>query len=129
MNTANNNDVNRQEVNQPNDRTTFMTDEEKIINKLEADGFTDQFRVEKKLLRSMTDPKKSYKPKEIKAVNFYRYEGISDPDDMSIIYAIETNDGRKGTLVDAYGRYSDEETGTFMQDVEIQKKVSSKWKA
>ncbi|ANE53309.1 hypothetical protein SY85_04075 [Flavisolibacter tropicus] len=106
-----------------------MTDEEKIINKLEADGFTDQFKVEKKLLRSTTDPKKTYKAKEIKAVNFYRYEGNSDPDDMSIIYAIETSDGRKGTLIDAYGRYSDEETGAFMQDVEIQKKVSSKWKA
>jgi hypothetical protein len=128
MNTANNNS-NSQDYNQPNDQTTFMTDEEKIINKLEADGFTDQFRVEKKLLRSTADPKKSYKPKEIKAVNFYRYEGISDPDDMSIIYAIETCDGRKGTLVDAYGRYSDEETSVFMQDVEIQKKVSSKWKA
>ncbi|WP_099459368.1 hypothetical protein [Flavisolibacter tropicus] len=128
MNTANSN-VNNQNVNQPNDRMTFMTDEEKIINKLEADGFTDQFKVEKKLLRSTTDPKKTYKAKEIKAVNFYRYEGNSDPDDMSIIYAIETSDGRKGTLIDAYGRYSDEETGAFMQDVEIQKKVSSKWKA
>jgi hypothetical protein len=127
MNTANNNS-NSQDYNQPNDQTTLMTDEEKIINKLETDGFTDQFRVEKKLLRSTADPKKSYKPKEIKAVNFYRYEGISDPDDMSIIYAIETCDGRKGTLVDAYGRYSDEETSAFMQDVEIQKKVSSKWK-
>ena len=128
MNTANNNS-HSQDYNQANDRNTFMTDEEKIVNKLEAEGFTDQFRVEKKMLRSMADPKKSYKAKEIKAVNFYRYEGISDPDDMSIIYAIETCDGRKGTLIDAYGRYSDEETGAFMQDVEIQKKVSSKWKA
>jgi hypothetical protein len=125
MNTENN-QSNTPDYNEPNDRMTFMTDEEKIINKLEAQGFTDQFKVEKKLLRSMSDPKKTYKPQEIKAVNFYRYEGISDPDDMSIIYAIETCDGRKGTLVDAYGRYSDEDTGAFMQDVEIQKKVSSK---
>lgn len=125
MNTANNN-TNSQDYNEANDRTTFMTDEEKVINKLESEGFTDQFRVEKKLLRSTQDPKKSYKPKEIRAVNFYRYEGISDPDDMSIIYAIETCDGRKGTLVDAYGRYSDEETSAFMRDVEIHKEVSSK---
>lgn len=128
MDTPNSN-VNNQNLNQPNDRMTYMTDEETIITKLEADGFTDQFRVEKKLLRSTADPKKSYKPKEIKAVNFYRYEGNSDPDDMSIIYAIETIDGRKGTLMDAYGNYSDDDTGAFMQDVEIQKKVSSKWKA
>ena len=125
MNTTNNS-TNSQDYNEANDRTTFMTDEEKIVNKLEAEGFTDQFRVEKKLLRSTQDPKKSYKPKEIRAVNFFRYEGISDPDDMSIIYAIETCDGRKGTLIDAYGRYSDEETSAFMRGVEIQKEVSSK---
>ncbi|HYH14855.1 MAG TPA: hypothetical protein VD794_06540 [Flavisolibacter sp.] len=128
MNTANNNSDNSY-YTEGNDRVNFMTDEEKIVNKLEAEGFTDQFRVENKKLKSLTDPKKSYKAKEIKAVNFYRYEGITDPDDMSIIYAIETSDGRKGTLIDAYGRYADEETGAFMQDVEIHKKVSSKWKA
>ena len=128
MDTANNN-LNNENYNQANDRLTFMSDEEKVINRLHADGYTDQFRVEKKQLCSLTDPKKRYKAKEIKAVNFYRYEGISDPDDMSIIYAIETNDGNKGTLIDAYGRYSDEETGAFMQEVEIHKKVSSKWKA
>jgi hypothetical protein len=108
---------------QANDRNTFMTDEEKSLNKLEAEGYTDQFRVEKKMLQSLTDPKKKYKAKDIVVANFYRYEGISDPDDMSIIYAIETCDGRKGTLVDAYGRYSDEDTSAFMKEVEIHKKV------
>ena len=43
---------------------------------------------------------------------------------MSILYAIETADGNKGTLVDAYGLYSDEETGAFMKEVEIHKKVT-----
>ena len=46
---------------------------------------------------------------------------------MSILYAIETVDGQKGTLIDAYGNYSDDATGEFMQDVDINKKVSSKW--
>ncbi|MBD0368348.1 MAG: hypothetical protein ICV53_19865, partial [Flavisolibacter sp.] len=87
----------------------------------------DQFRVEKKYLQSLTDKKKKYKPKDVKAVNFYRFEGISDPDDMSILYAIETCDGRKGTLIDAYGNYSDDDTGAFMQEVDINKKVSSRW--
>jgi hypothetical protein len=58
----------------------------------------------------------------VKAVNFYRFEGISNPDDMSILYAIETSDGRRGTLVDAYGFYSDDETGEFINQVEINKK-------
>jgi hypothetical protein len=43
---------------------------------------------------------------------------------MAILYAIETTDGRKGTLIDAYGYYADEEISAFMQNVEIHKKIS-----
>ena len=46
---------------------------------------------------------------------------------MSILYAIETCDGQKGTLIDAYGSYSDEDTSAFMQDVDIHKKVPAQW--
>jgi len=115
------------EYEQSNDRLTHMTDMEKCVRNLTEKGFTDQFRVEKKVLQSLTDKKKKYKPKDVKAVNFYRFEGNSDPDDMSILYAIETIDGTKGTLVDAYGNYSDDDTGAFMQEVDISKKVSSRW--
>ncbi|WP_207906215.1 hypothetical protein [Flaviaesturariibacter aridisoli] len=108
---------------QANDRNTEMTDMAPLLNKLTLDGYADQFRVEKGKLVSMDD-KKSFKPKDIKAVNFYRFEGISDPEDMSIIYAIETHDGHKGTLTDAYGRYADEEVGKFMQEVEVKKQVN-----
>lgn len=117
----------REPYQEPNDKTTYMTDLQKCLNRLEEKGFKDQFRVEKKRLQSMTDAKKKYKPEDLKAVNFYRFEGISDPDDMSILYAIETNDGQKGTLIDAYGRYSDEDTGAFMQNVDIHKKIPAQW--
>ena len=57
-------------------------------------------------------------------MNFYRFEGESDPDDNAILYIIETNDGTKGTLVDAYGVYNDSRVSQFMKAVEtIQKKV------
>lgn len=105
-----------------NDRLTFMTDVQKVQANLEKYGYTEQFRVEKGKLVGM-ESKKSYKPKDVKAANFYRFEGISDPDDMSILYAIETCDGCKGTLTDAYGRYSDEATGEFMKQVEVEKKT------
>ena len=105
-----------------NDRLTFMTDLEKVQSNLEKYGYTEQFRVEKGKLVG-TNSKKSYKPKEVKATNFYRFEGITNPDDMSILYAIETNDGSKGTLTDAYGRYSDEETSEFMKQVDIHKET------
>lgn len=107
---------------QANDRITFMTDLEKVQANLEKYGYTEQFRVEKGKLVGIQS-KKKFVPKDVKAVNFYRFEGISDPDDMSILYAIETCDGYKGTLTDAYGRYSDDDTSEFMKLVEVEKKT------
>ena len=119
----------RNNSNQPyveaNDRITNMTDLEKCMYKLESEGYTDQYRVEKGKLVTLNG-KKKYKPKDVKAVNFFRFEGITDPDDMSILYAIETSDGCKGTLVDAYGLYSDNETGEFLNQIEIFKKTVSR---
>ncbi len=48
-------------------------------------------------------PKKLYAPEEVDIVNFYRFEGMSDPGDNSILYEIQTSDGAKGTLVTPYG--------------------------
>jgi len=106
-----------------NDRPTEMTDLDRCIQRLGEKGYTDQYRVEKGKLIS-TKTKKKYKAKDVTAANFFRFEGISDPDDMSILYAIETEDGNRGTLVDAYGLYADDETGEFMKEVEIHKKVT-----
>jgi hypothetical protein len=119
---GNSNDNRTGEYSESNDRLTFMNNEENLMAKLERHGYTEQFRVEKDKLVSLTT-KKKYKPADVKAVNFYRFEGISDPDDMSILYAIETSDGSKGTLNDAYGMYSDDDTGAFMKQVEIEKKL------
>ena len=115
------NDKRPMEYDAANDSLTQMTDMEKLLSKLETEGYTNQYKVEKGKLFDLTNNKK-YKAKDVKAVNFYRFEGISNPDDMSILYAIETSDGRKGTLVDAYGFYSDDETGEFINQIEINKK-------
>ena len=118
----NSNDNRTGEYTESNDRLTFMNNEGNLMEKLEKHGYTMQFRVEHDKLVNLTNGKK-YTTSDVKAVNFYRFEGITDPDDMSILYAIETVDGSKGTLIDAYGRYSDEATGDFMKQVEIAKKL------
>ena len=106
-----------------NDRSTEMTDMEMCMKRLDQKGYDTQYRVEKNKLVSLTTGKK-YKADDVVAANFFRFEGNSNPDDMSILYAIETADGNKGTLVDAFGLYSDDDTGEFMKEVEIHKKVS-----
>ncbi len=105
-----------------NERLTYMSDLQKLTNKLDKEGYTDQFKVENGKLLCLTN-NREYKPEDVKAVNFYRFEGPSDPDDMSICYVIETEDGCKGTLIDAYGVYADNAIGEFMQSVEIFKKT------
>ena len=91
------------------------------INKIKDDGFSEDFQVTKKGLTNYGE-EKFYSPVQVKIVNFYRFEGSSDPADNSILYAIETSDGSKGTLVDAYGAYSDSDVAKFIVAVEeIQK--------
>jgi len=46
-------------------------------------------------------------PNEFHIREFYRFEGMTNPSDSSILYAIESNNGIKGVLVNAYGVYAD----------------------
>jgi hypothetical protein len=111
------------EYKRPNDKITFMNTLTSCVNKVVKDGYTDSFKVTRQGLYSCAKSK-YYSPAEVRVINYYRFEGESDPADMSIMYVIETNDGVKGTLIDAFGTYSDGSVNTFMQEVEdIQKKV------
>ncbi len=43
---------------------------------------------------------------KLDVVKFYRFEGESNPGDNTILYVLETDTGKKGLLVDAYGAES-----------------------
>jgi hypothetical protein len=95
------------------------------LNKLVLDGYTGNFKVTDKGLYSIENDK-TYKPQDVHIVNFFRFEGASDPADNSILYAIELGDGTKGTLTDAYGPYADLQVDKFVRQVEdINKKMKS----
>lgn len=87
------------------------------LEKANAEGYREQFVATEKGLKS-TASEKEYSPDQIKVVDFFRFEGVSDPDDSSVLYVIETNDGQKGTLTDAYGMYADPNVAKFMTAVE-----------
>lgn len=96
------------------------------INKLVLDGYTEDFKVTDQGFSTMSDGK-VYLPEEVRVINFFRFEGASDPADSSILYAIETNDGKKGTLTDAYGPYADPHVTKFFKQIEdISKKAGRK---
>ena len=92
-----------------------------IITKLTQKGYDVQFKVTDEGLLSLASDK-MYTPENVKICNFYRFEGESNPEDNSILYAIETGDGEKGTLVDGYGATSDELIDHFIKQVEEIKK-------
>lgn len=95
------------------------------VNKMKEEGYNEDFQVTGKGL-STFDNSKNYNPDQVRIVNFYRFEGESDPGDNNILYVMETDDGEKGTLVDGYGAYADVDVSKFIVQVqEIQKVKAS----
>jgi len=94
-----------------------MRDMRYCINKAINNGYTQDFKVNEKGLLSL-QTEQVYNPDDVTVVDFYRFEGASDPDDNAILYVIETGNGSKGTLVDAYGVYADMQIGRFLKQVE-----------
>jgi hypothetical protein len=118
-----------------NSFTTSHDDKEEMktlsacISSLTREGYEAQFKMTKAGLQSLTT-EKIYKPDEVRIVTFYRFEGESDPADNSILYAIETSEGEKGTLTDAYGVYADVNLSEFIKCVEdIEKKPHDEFDA
>jgi hypothetical protein len=76
------------------------------INGLRAHGYeVDFIRSEDCIVCPML--KKEFYPDQFSVDAFYRFEGMSSTDDNSIIYAISSNSGVKGILIDAYGVYGE----------------------
>ena len=75
-------------------------------NRMMGNGYTESFAPAANGLQSKNTGR-MYHPKEVKIVNFFRFEGNADPADNIILYVIETVDGRKGTMEYLYGTYYD----------------------
>jgi hypothetical protein len=86
------------------------------IERLAGRGFTAHFGVVGDRLRAF-DSGKSFVAHELIIREVQRFEGVSDPDDMAIVYAIESTDGTRGALVDAFGAYSSPTVGAFLHHV------------
>lgn len=84
------------------------------VDALRRRGFTADFTVCGETGR-VTAAGHSYKGDELTIVEHHRFEGVSDPDDSSVLYALEGSDGIRGLLVDAYGAYADPETGAILK--------------
>ncbi|MDX5346596.1 MAG: hypothetical protein LPK19_05065 [Hymenobacteraceae bacterium] len=89
----------------------------KIVAQLRKEGYTYDFKVSDDGYLCTTHENHKFTPDQVKIVNFYRFEGESNPGDMAILYVIESESGIRGTISDAYGTYYDERTEEFMKQV------------
>jgi hypothetical protein len=88
------------------------------LNKAAEDGFKANFEATKGGIKNL-DSGKTYDPTTLQVVNFYRFEGASDPADNSILYLIEAADGTKGALVDSYGAQSDPDVDKMIKMIPV----------
>jgi hypothetical protein len=96
-------------------------EERTLVNveaKLSRDGFIKNFKVTDGRLHTLDNQDKTYGAEEVTIVDFYRFEGETNPDDMSILYAIQCTDGTKGTISNSYGPMADTDTDSFLLQVE-----------
>ncbi len=78
-------------------------------------GFAAHFTYDEKT-RTLAAEGRSYKGEDLRIVDHYRFEGMSDPDDSSVLYALEGPDGTKGLLVAAYGAYAEAGLGAALKE-------------
>lgn len=90
------------------------------INDLKKRGYTEDFNLRPHCLEcSALDLQLS--PEDFAVDEFHRFEGMSNPDDNSIVFAISSRQGVKGTLVDAYGVYADNLTDAMVRKLVIRR--------
>lgn len=77
-----------------------------VMNKLTAKGYDKELRWSDK---GFCFEDRCFQPGDLTIVKTYRFEGASDPSDMSILYLIKADEGFIGYSLDAYGVYSNHE--------------------
>lgn len=86
------------------------------LRKLEEEGYTDALRFEEDKLINLTR-KKEYSKDDINSCEEFRFEGMTNPSDMSILFALSFKDGNKGTLAAPFGSQGDPALFDFMNQL------------
>lgn len=87
-----------------------------LIKKYQNLGYKDNFKVANdKLIDVVT--KNEFSPKEVQIVAEHRFEGMSNPSDMSILYIIKIKEEVKGTFLASYGSATDTEAAEFFNEI------------
>jgi len=98
-----------------------MTPLSKVLERLGEKGYGQEFIITGDNAHFNGTPN-SYRSNQLTIIKVYRFEGESDPADMSVIYAIRADDGEVGFLMNAYGTYSAQDNpdyDDFIRNVQV----------
>ncbi|SDG98096.1 phosphoribosylpyrophosphate synthetase [Psychroflexus sediminis] len=88
------------------------------MNALRNEGYVDDLNVLDDQIENKTK-KKKYPIDDFEVDHYFRFEGVSNPADNSILYAITTSDGHKGMLVDGYGKSGGQISDKMLNKLQI----------
>jgi quercetin dioxygenase-like cupin family protein len=92
-----------------------MTTVSEVLNVLKERGYTVDFNLNDNCLICQQNSLQIY-PNEFVVDKHYRFEGMSDPADEAIVYAISSDKHNlKGTLINGYGIYADKLADEMIQ--------------
>lgn len=97
-------------------KSDFAKNERDYIEEYQRKGYTHSYRYKEGQLVDVNS-KISYSPKDIYIIAEHRYEGMSNPSDLSILYVLETTEGEKGTYLMGYGPTANLEAADFFKEI------------
>jgi hypothetical protein len=74
------------------------------VNGLKKRGYSMDFNLRENCIICHDE---KFNPGDFEIVEVHRFEGNTDPADEAVVYAIESNKGHKGVLVNGYGPTSE----------------------
>lgn len=88
------------------------------INGLKAEGYTEDFNLTENAINCAARNLQLH-PENFMIDFVQRFEGMSSTDDNSILYAISSDQGLKGLLVDAYGVYAESLSPAMIEKLKV----------
>lgn len=94
--------------------THNLTTLQEAMRNFRNNGYDKDFRLQKDGRLMINGTNKTFAPEDIRIHDELRFEGDSNPDDMSILYVLETTSGEKGLVVNGYGMSADRDLDDFL---------------
>lgn len=89
------------------------------MNALREEGYIENFNLKQDCIECRNGAYKIFHD-EFEVDEYYRFEGMSDPGDSSILYVISSDKYKlKGQLVNGYGIYSEDATDKMLERFKI----------